>query len=218
MRPDLDLSKVPSPLPRRFCVPAYELERMPEGGGYPQDLIELAGERLGVTDYSRVLHLCSGSVRSALALDWRPPWGRWTCPPEEPYDHPHLYEADCALRQDCDHEPRHAVRAGSSCSVVGDARRLPIGTATVRWVMVDPPYGEEYAQALWGTGKVYPTPAAILKECARILRPGGGVAFLHQIVPAMPQGLVRVETLGITTGPGYRIRALTIARRPATLF
>lgn len=154
--------------------PTFELERMPEGGGYPHGFIELAGELLGVTDHRQVVHLCSGSVRAPRSFDYRPE---------------------------------------SSCAVVADCRRLPVRSGSVEWVMVDPPYGPDYAEALWGLGEVYPMPIVLMRECERILRPGGTMAFLHHVMPKMTPGLERVATYGITTGEGYRIRALTIARR-----
>lgn len=107
------------------------------------------------------------------------------------------------------------LRPQSSCAAVADVRRLPVRSGAVDWVMVDPPYGPDYAQALWGLGKQYPTPAVILREVARILAPGGAVAFLHHVVPQLPDELERIGTWGVTTGPNYRIRALTIARRRA---
>lgn len=61
-------------------VPAFELDVMPEGGGYPERFIEQVGKLMGVTDYHAVLHICSGSVRAPLALDWRPREGRLGCP------------------------------------------------------------------------------------------------------------------------------------------
>lgn len=106
---------------------------------------------------------------------------------------------------------------GPAC--VGDVRRLPVRSGSVRHVLVDPPYDPDYAEALWGLGKRYPTPAVILREVERVLIPGGNVALLHQIVPVLPAGLERSATYGVTTGVGYRIRALTIAtKRQAGLF
>ena len=105
--------------------------------------------------------------------------------------------------------------------MVGDARVLPFRDACVQWIMADPPYEVAYAEELWGLGKRYPTPIVLLREAARVLRPGGLVAFLHHVVPVLPPGLVQVAVHGVTTGPGYRIRARTIAQRVdvgATLF
>lgn len=105
------------------------------------------------------------------------------------------------------------LRPGSAAAVVADVRHLPIRSSSVRWVMCDPPYSAEHADDLWGTGKQYPSPAAIMREAARILEPGGMIAFLHFVVPRLPDELERTGTYGVTIGPGYRMRALTIARR-----
>lgn len=154
--------------------PAFELERMPEGGGYPEGFIETAGRLMGCDDLAAVVHLCSGSVRARWTFDLRP---------------------------------------ASSAAVIADVRELPVRSSSVQWVMADPPYDQEYAEAIWTTGSAYPTPTALLREAARILRPGGRVAFLHHLVPVQVAGLDRVATYGVTTGPGYRIRALSILER-----
>jgi hypothetical protein len=155
-------------------LPAVDLGRMPEGGGYPIGLVEFAGRIMNVDDHRRVVHLCSGSVRAPLTFDLRPET-----------------EARC----------------------IADVRHLPIRTGSVRWVMVDPPYSPEHAEELWGVGDQYPTGAALFREVQRILEPGGKVAYLHFLVPKLPAGMERIGTYGVTIGPGYRIRALTIARR-----
>lgn len=104
------------------------------------------------------------------------------------------------------------LRPGSAAAVRADVRWLPLRPASVRWVMADPPYSQAHAEALWGSGKSYPSPAVLLRECAQALEPGGQVALLHHVVPALPNALERVGVWGVTTGVGYRIRALTIAR------
>lgn len=215
-------------------VPAFELGDMPEGGGYPHGTVEKMAELMGVADLASVVHLCSGSVRAPLTFDWRPPQGRLGCPdaapatgrPAAPFLRWHDHQADVV---ECPHTPPHPREPGSNCAVVGDVRRLPILTGSVQFVMADPPYDQDYAEELWRLGKVYPTPIVLLRECARILRPGGKVALLHHIVPIMPTTggkkpkalLERIATYGVSTGPGYRLRSLTIAQRAdvgATLF
>lgn len=105
------------------------------------------------------------------------------------------------------------LRPASEARCIADVRHLPIRSGSVRWVMVDPPYSPEHAEDLWGVGDQYPTGAALFREVERILQPGGMVAYLHFLVPKLPDQLERLETYGVTIGPGYRIRALTIARR-----
>lgn len=105
------------------------------------------------------------------------------------------------------------IRPESEARCIADVRFLPIRAGAVRWVMCDPPYTQEHAEDLWGTGREFPSSAAIMREVARILEPGGLVAYLHFLVPRLPDQLQRISTHGITLGAGYRIRALTIARR-----
>lgn len=196
-------------------VRAYELGVMPEGGGYPKGFIKLAGELMGVTNHYQVLHICSGSVKGRLTLDWRPAEGRLGCPEADVHTPMLRWEDRRAHLVECPHDPPHARLGGSPCSVVGDARRLPFRDSSVRWVMADPPYGMDYAEELWRLGKRYPTPIVLLTEAARVLVPGGTVGFLHHVMPDLPKTLEKVGVYGIVTGPGYRIRALTVARKIA---
>jgi hypothetical protein len=202
-------------------APAIEMDDMPEGGGYPKDYVKKVAKLMGVADLSQILHICSGSVRSPLALDWRPHEGRLGCPDANVFTPMLAWENRSAHLVECPHDPPHPRLQGSSCSVVGDARELPFRTASVRYIMADPPYDEEYAEELWRLGKRYPTPIVLFREAARVLVPGGLIAFLHHLVPILPEGLKRVRLTGLSTGPGYRMRALTIARRtdaPTSLF
>lgn len=105
------------------------------------------------------------------------------------------------------------LRRSQRPSVVADGRALPLRDDSVEAVLIDPPYTVEYADQLYGTD--YPRPSHLLREAARVVRPGGRVGILHFLVPMVPPGadleyeLVR----GVTTGAGYRIRALTVFRR-----
>jgi SAM-dependent methyltransferase len=105
------------------------------------------------------------------------------------------------------------LREGLGATVRADIRWLPFRPGSIDWIVCDPPYGQDYAEELWGLGREYPTPAVIMEECAQVLAPGGKLAFLHFVVPRVGS-LRRLRTIGVTTGPGYRIRALTICERP----
>ena len=101
--------------------------------------------------------------------------------------------------------------------VVADGRSLPFAAESFDAVLIDPPYSQEYAEHLYGTD--YPRPSALLREAARVLRPNRFVGMVHFLVPRPEPGLRFVEVRGITTGCGYRIRALTVfQKQPRGLF
>lgn len=154
--------------------PAFELGRMPEGGGYPVGFVQTAARILGCADVGQILHLCSGSVGAPLTVD-----------------------------------AREQLRP----SIVADVRWLPIRPGSQRYILADPPYSQDHAEALWSLGKQYPTPTVLLREAAQALAPGGRVGLLHFVVPRMPVDLVRLGVWGVTIGPGYRIRAFTVAEK-----
>lgn len=95
--------------------------------------------------------------------------------------------------------------------VVADGRALPFADASFDAVLIDPPYSKEYAEHLYGTA--YPRPSALLREACRVVRPTRCVGIVHFLVPRPEPGLRFVEVHGVTTGCGYRIRALTVFRR-----
>lgn len=51
---------------------ALLFDSFPDGGGFPKGFLKVAFQDLGVTNPEKVLHLCSGSVRSGYTVDIRP--------------------------------------------------------------------------------------------------------------------------------------------------
>lgn len=102
------------------------------------------------------------------------------------------------------------IRPEMNPTIVADARNLPFADNSFHWIMADPPYSKEYAQNLYGTGEVYPSPHLLCDECLRVLKPGGRLGFMHHIVPKFhkPGKLLKVYT--ITQGPGYNVRAWSV--------
>jgi SAM-dependent methyltransferase len=110
------------------------------------------------------------------------------------------------------------LRAVAHPDLVCDGRAMPFPDDTFSGVLIDPPYSVEYARELYQTD--YPRPSHLLKEAARVVRPGGRVGFLHFLVPMVGRSRLRFEfTKGVTQGCGYRIRAFTVfVKRGADLF
>lgn len=108
---------------------------------------------------------------------------------------------------------RHAMRP----SVVADCRVTPFRDESFDWIIADPPYSPEWAANLYGTEESYPRPLQIMREAARLLRPGGRVGLLHFQVPMFRKPLRLVSVHGITTGLGYAIRAFTVLEKIGAL-
>lgn len=153
---------------------AEYFDPFPDGGGYPKRFLSFAFEKLEVDDPDRVLHLCSGSMRSGVRVDIRPEMNP---------------------------------------TVVCDARNTPFDDESFEWVMIDPPYSEEYARNLYGTEDSYPKPGQLMREASRLLRPGGKVGLLHFQVPMIRKPLKMLAVYGITTGMGYNIRSFTVCEK-----
>ena len=158
--------------PLMFGMPEAEyFGDFPDGGGYPKGFLRRAFEVLEVTDPSKVLHVCSGSMTVGIRVDIRP---------------------------------------GMNPSVVADGRSLPFADNTFQWVLADPPYSQEYAENLYGTGAVYPSPHVLVNECLRVLAPSGRLGFMHHIVPKFTRPGRLLKVYAITQGVGYNIRAWSV--------
>lgn len=154
--------------------PALHFGDFPDGGGYPHRFLEFAYEVMGVVDPSKVLHLCSGSMKTGIRVDIRP-----------------------EMNPD----------------IVADCRNVPLPDGSVDFILADPPYASDYARNLYGTEASYPKPGEILKEAARLLKPGGKIGLLHFIVPVTRKPMKMLGVYGVTTGAGYAIRAWSLWQR-----
>lgn len=107
------------------------------------------------------------------------------------------------------------IRPEKNPTIVADARSIPLPDDSFQWILADPPYTEDHADNLYGTGSVYPSPHIVAQECIRILRPGGFFGFMHPMVPKVkrPGRLLKVYT--ITQGMGYNVRAWSLFTKVA---
>jgi hypothetical protein len=103
------------------------------------------------------------------------------------------------------------IRPEAKPSVVASGTALPFRSESFAAVMLDPPYSDEYARNLYKIEN--PRPSWLLKEAARIVRPGGRIGLLHVAIPFPPPGCSLVTVWGISTGCGFRIRAFTVFER-----
>ena len=106
---------------------------------------------------------------------------------------------------------------GGNCfsACVASILELPIddvfATGSIAAVMLDPPYTAHYARELYKVE--YPRPAHLLREAARVVRPGGRIVFVHYITPKPPPGTRFVKALGLSTGFDMPIRAVSVYER-----
>lgn len=103
------------------------------------------------------------------------------------------------------------IRPEAQPDILADGRHLPLADGSVKAAMLDPPYCEEYAKSLYGVE--YPRPSDLLAEAARVVRPGGRIAFVHYIVPRPPAGTRLVWIRGMSTGFNMPMRAITLFER-----
>lgn len=105
------------------------------------------------------------------------------------------------------------IGAEKSPDIVADCRAVPLPDASFDFILADPPYSQQYAERLYGTGASYPKPGQIMREACRLLKPGGRVGLLHVQVPMTRRPLRIDGVYGVTTGAGYAIRAWTLAHK-----
>lgn len=103
------------------------------------------------------------------------------------------------------------IRPDARPDVIADGRALPFRDGSHAAVMLDPPYCETYAKSLYGIE--YPRPCDLLREAARVVRPGGRIVFVHYITPKAVEGTRFVRAFGLSTGFDMPMRAVTVFER-----
>lgn len=103
------------------------------------------------------------------------------------------------------------IRPEAQPDFLADGRSLPFADGSHIAVMLDPPYCPEYAKTLYGVD--YPRPSHLLREAARVVRPGGRIAIVHYITPKPVEGTRFVKAFGLSTGFDMPMRAVSIYER-----
>ncbi len=103
------------------------------------------------------------------------------------------------------------MREAAKPDILADGRHLPLPDGSIAAVMLDPPYTPHYAKELYGVE--YPRPSHLLREAARVVRPGGRICFVHYITPKPPAGTRIIKAFGLSTGFDMPIRAVCIYER-----
>jgi hypothetical protein len=103
------------------------------------------------------------------------------------------------------------IRPEARPDIIADGRRLPLADGPVKAAMIDPPYSEAYALSLYGVD--YPRPSHLLREAARVVRPGGRIALVHYITAKPAPGTRFVKAFGLSTGFDMPMRAISIYER-----
>lgn len=103
-------------------------------------------------------------------------------------------------------------RGETNATIIAPYDAIPRPDDSFDAIIADPPYADAY-QGTWGG--VLPKPKTILKEAARLVKPGGLIGILHIIIiPAYKElGVTRIALHPILAGPNNAIRVFNVFRK-----
>ena len=95
---------------------------------------------------------------------------------------------------------------------VGDAHNLHfLPDNTYDCVIVDPPYDDEQAKKLYGTGKL--KYKDYISEAIRVTKPGGHICMYHWVLTPRPEGAQLERVIVILTRVWHRPRICCVFRK-----
>lgn len=107
------------------------------------------------------------------------------------------------------------ARPETGADIIAPFDAIPLPDCTFAGVLADPPYADHW-QGQWHGD--LPKPKHILREAARLTRPGGLIGILHIIViPAYKElEVTRIALHPVLAGPNNAIRVLNVFRKEWT--
>lgn len=111
----------------------------------------------------------------------------------------------------CDWGVSTDLRAETGADIIAPFDAIPMPDNSFEHVLADPPYADHWANQ-WHAE--LPRPKYILREAARLVKPGGMIGILHIIViPAYREfNVSRVGLHPILAGPNNAIRVFNVFR------
>lgn len=103
------------------------------------------------------------------------------------------------------------IKRDVSPDVVGDAHRLPFRAGSFDMVICDPPYSNELAARMYGTGKlIYKHWSS---EAVRVCKPGGHIVMYHERMVPRAKGTAYQRRILLATRVWHHLRYVGIFQK-----